>query len=240
MSKLNCYTVYRHTTPSGKMYVGVTKKKPTYRWQKGKGYEGNNHFSRAISKYGWDNIKHEILLEGLTQEQASLAERIFIGYWDLTNPNKGYNNEAGGYKDIEVSNITRKRLSEACGGKKNGMYGKKHSEESKRKISEAKIGKQSGKNNPMYGKKHTDETKRKMRIVRLGKKLSLEHRKHMSEAHKTVKVDMFDKDTGELLRSFDSIKEASKVTRTNYSALINCCRGVYKTAGGYVWRYSER
>ena len=240
MNQPNCYTVYRHIAPNGKMYVGVTKKKPTQRWQKGKGYEGNTHFSHAIKKYGWENIKHEILLEGLTQEQASLAERIFIGYWDLTNPNKGYNNEGGGYKDIEVSNITRKRLSEACSGKKNGMYGKRHSEESKRKMSESKIGTQAGENNPMYGKKHTDETKHKMRAIKLGKKLSPEQRRRMSEGHKTVKVDMIDRDTGKLLRSFNSIKEASRTTGTNYSTLINCCRGIYKTAGGYVWKYSEK
>lgn len=32
------YTVYKHTSPSGKVYIGITKRKPEYRWNKGKGY----------------------------------------------------------------------------------------------------------------------------------------------------------------------------------------------------------
>lgn len=32
------YTVYRHISPSEKVYVGIIKNKPEYRWNKGKGY----------------------------------------------------------------------------------------------------------------------------------------------------------------------------------------------------------
>ena len=44
-----------------------------------------------------------------------------------------------------------------------GMLGKKHSTEAKRKTSEAKR----GKNNPMYGKYHTEEAKLKMKGLNL-------------------------------------------------------------------------
>lgn len=56
-------------------------------------------------------------------------------------------------------------------GKKNGFYGRKHTKETKRKMSESRKGKgaQPGKLNPRYGKKgtflglsHTEETKRKI------------------------------------------------------------------------------
>lgn len=60
------YVVYKHTTPSGKVYVGITGQKPARRWQNGYGYKDNEHFYRAIRKYGWENIKHEIVCAGLS------------------------------------------------------------------------------------------------------------------------------------------------------------------------------
>lgn len=44
-------------------------------------------------------------------------------------------------------------MSKAVSGEKNGMYGKHHTEESKRKMSINSIGKTSGEKNGMYGKK---------------------------------------------------------------------------------------
>lgn len=35
------YTVYKHTTPSGKVYIGITKQKPWQRWNNGNGYKNN-------------------------------------------------------------------------------------------------------------------------------------------------------------------------------------------------------
>lgn len=32
------YIVYKHTTPCGKVYIGITSKTPSQRWQNGKGY----------------------------------------------------------------------------------------------------------------------------------------------------------------------------------------------------------
>ena len=65
------WSVYVHTTPSGKRYVGCTSRDPEIRWRKGKGYE-MQMFGRAIQKYGWDNIRHEIIKRGLTHDEAML------------------------------------------------------------------------------------------------------------------------------------------------------------------------
>ena len=46
------YTVYKHTSPSGKIYIGMTCQKPKDRWGKdGNGYKGQP-FYNAIQKYG--------------------------------------------------------------------------------------------------------------------------------------------------------------------------------------------
>jgi NUMOD3 motif. len=70
-------------------------------------------------------------------------------------------------------------------GEMHPMYGKNHSEETKRKISENHHD-VSGENNPMYGKKHSDESKEKMsnKLKGNGKGVpkSAETRRKMSES----------------------------------------------------------
>lgn len=70
MSEGNNYCVYKHTSPSGKVYIGQTSINPLDRWQNGKGYK-KQAFYNAIKKYGWENIKHEILYDNLTKEEAT-------------------------------------------------------------------------------------------------------------------------------------------------------------------------
>lgn len=56
------FIVYKHTTPSQKIYIGITSMSTSKRWgHKGYGYRNQPYFYRAILKYGWDNIKHEVL-----------------------------------------------------------------------------------------------------------------------------------------------------------------------------------
>ena len=68
--KNKTYYVYRHISPNGKSYIGITKQEPTRRFQNGNGYKTQRAFYRAIQKYGWDSFKHEILEEGLTEKEA--------------------------------------------------------------------------------------------------------------------------------------------------------------------------
>ena len=47
------YTVYKHTSPSGKVYIGITSIDVVRRWANGKNYVNCICFNRAIQKYGW-------------------------------------------------------------------------------------------------------------------------------------------------------------------------------------------
>lgn len=68
------WCVYIHTVPSGKKYVGLTSRKPEERWRNGHGYHGQM-FEKAIQKYGWENISHEIFSNNLTREEANELEK---------------------------------------------------------------------------------------------------------------------------------------------------------------------
>lgn len=109
------YCVYKHTTPNGKVYIGQTKKTIQNRWKNGKGYTCHHHgwFWKAIEKYGWDNIEHEILYDDLTKKLADYYEKYFINIYRSTDKRYGYNCQTGGSRDYRYSEWSRKNISES-------------------------------------------------------------------------------------------------------------------------------
>lgn len=194
------YVVYKHTTPSGKVYIGITCRKPEERWENGSGYKGNKHFYRAIQRYGWSNIRHEIVADGLTKAQACAMEIKLIAEYDATNPDKGYNRSTGGESGslgMRHSAESRRKMSKAKKGANHPNYGKHLSIDVRRKIGESNKGRTSprkgthlsvetrmkiGKANK--GKYVSEETKRKLSESLKGKRPSDETRKKLSMAHK--------------------------------------------------------
>lgn len=51
-------------------------------------------------------------------------------------------------------------------------------------------------------------------------------------------VQMLDKSTGELLATFPSTMEASRITGISQPDICTCCNEKLKSAGGYIWRYA--
>lgn len=84
MESKKLYTIYRHTSPSGKVYIGQTCQKVWVRWlHNGNGYQDCPIFWKAILKYGWDNFTHEILLENISKSEADYAEKYLIKWYKL-------------------------------------------------------------------------------------------------------------------------------------------------------------
>ena len=90
------YCVYKHTFPNNKVYIGITSLNPLRRWNNGNGYCRQQFVFNAILKYGWDNIKHEILYSGLTKEDACQKEIELIARYKSNNLDFGYNVSLGG------------------------------------------------------------------------------------------------------------------------------------------------
>ena len=135
------YCIYRHTSPSGKVYIGQTKHRDlNERWRNGRGYaaiKGKVPFRIAIEKYGWDNFTHEIIESGLTKDEANDAEIKWISY----------------YRELGI----------CYNGTKVGSTDKRDPsipEDIKRKISDSLKGRFGGKNSPTYGKTWTKGHKR--------------------------------------------------------------------------------
>lgn len=100
------FCVYKHTSPNGKVYIGITSLNPIRRWNNGKGYSSQPYFFRAILKYGWDNFNHEILFSDLTKEEACQKEVELIKSYKSNGSKYGYNISSGG----ECSNSGSRRI----------------------------------------------------------------------------------------------------------------------------------
>lgn len=83
--------------------------------------------------------------------------------------------------DRIFSKETKNKMSIAQSGKNNGFYGKRHSDETKNKISLKRTGIYVGKNNPMFNKHHSIETKKEMSLKK--KKLTEEQVKEIILQH---------------------------------------------------------
>lgn len=237
------YTVYKHTCPNGKVYIGITCQKPHRRWNNGNGYK-DQIFYRAIQKYGWNNIKHEILYTNFTLEEANLMEQFLITLYDSTNPEKGYNTTLGGDGSLGRldSEETKRKKSE---NHARHMLGKHHTEETKQLISELHRG-----NKYCLGRKASDETKKKMsefqkNRVRSEEELNRLRTNFLGKHHtEETKQKISKKNSGgnngmarkviclNTDRVFDCIADAARWANIkSYSDITKCCKHKQKSAG---------
>ena len=87
------YKVYKHTLPDGRAYIGFTGcDNPNSRWRSGWGYSENKPFFEAIIEYGWKNIDHEILEDGIVSiADARIREAHYILKYETYLKEKGFN-----------------------------------------------------------------------------------------------------------------------------------------------------
>ena len=103
MEEVKKYSVYVHTFPNGKKYVGMTAQSVEKRWGNGKAYSTQTKMSEAIKEFGWENVKHEVIFSGLTQTEANKQERELIFKYKTLDDNFGYNVSVGGTYKKELA-----------------------------------------------------------------------------------------------------------------------------------------
>lgn len=143
---------------NGKEYIGQTvgnlQKRKRQHIRRALSENNNVYFCNAIRKHGPDNFDWEILHDNINDiDDLNRLEVYYIKLYDTYN--NGYNLTlgGGGRSGCIVSDVTKKKLSVLNEGKNNRMYGSCRS----------------GKEAPMYGKRHSKETKKKMSEGRIGK-----------------------------------------------------------------------
>lgn len=172
-----------------------------------------------------------------------------------TTRNKISNSLSG--RKVVFTDEHHKNLSLAQTGKKNHQFGKIWTEERKLEMSSARTGEK----NTNYNKPLTEETKRKISEKAKGRIVSKETREKLSvfskgrkqsiETIEKRKATMFEKyntssisvvqlsKTGEVIKTFVSVAQASRETDIPYNAIYHTCKGLQKTGRGFIWKFSE-
>lgn len=171
MENYSLYWIHypQHTDPYSEGYIGISID-PIARFAQHKRSSDNYRVRSAISK-GADLT---ILCHSITKEEAQILESQYrptkmVG-WNLT--------EGGGVPPNATGRQKTVAQRAAQSGPGNGFYGRSHTEETKQKISEAKMGKKMGLmsdeqkakiSQSNRGRKWSDESKSKLRENRVGK-----------------------------------------------------------------------
>jgi hypothetical protein len=190
------FSIYKHTCPNGKIYIGITNQEPEKRWCNGFGYQKNRRFFSDIVAYGWNNFLHEIIAQVETQEEATRVEKILIASHKTTNTEYGYNLQGGILAQCVLHNDTcTNTLAQ----------------------------------NTIHNGSCTNDIPQKRIDRRGGIKF---------------KVAQYDRD-GNLIATFNSMKDASIFTGVNSGDICSCCKGhkadgtPKHTAGGFIWKYAN-
>lgn len=211
------YIVYKHTSPSGKVYIGITCQKPEARWGRdGAGYKHSPHFLEAIKKYGWNAFQHDILAEGLTKKEACAMEVRLIAEYGSANPDKGYNADLGGSTGPKHSAETKRRIG-------NANKARVWTPEARQKISAYKLA------HPT-----SPETARKIGDANRGRKHRQESIEKIRKAQ--LKRPVRNLTTGE---TFASVMDAARSLGLEASKIVKVCKGKRGAHGGYRWVYEE-
>ncbi len=176
---------------NGKIYIG---KHELNNKSEGENYIGSGTlFQRAVKKYGKENFERKILRLCYSLHELKIWEHVYIVKYKSYTRSIGYNIAMGDVNTSEynpakltevrekISKSAKIRFSNPSNrpmlGKSNPhtkewkikhsemMTGRKHTEETKAKISKS----QKGEKNHMYGKHLSDETKKKLSKIFSGK-----------------------------------------------------------------------
>ena len=234
------FCVYVHQNKKNKkIYIGITSQLFKDRWNNGNGYFGCISLYNAIKKYKWNNFEHYVFLNEewiKTEENVNLKEKYNFTFREALSLEEKlikicrekfgtknvYNISAGGEG---ISGVREKKvLQYSIDGNFLSVYDSMKLACADTGISYGTISNCCNNKCKTAGgylwKFKDDES-----ILEIPKRIVL----------KNVKVACYDLD-GNFISEFDSIKLASDITKISESLISSCCKGKYKTAGGYQWK----
>lgn len=229
---MQTYYIYKATNKiNGKSYIGQTidfdVRKHTHIHRRDKYCDVNSVFHKALDKYGEDEFEWAILMTVPGKEFANTAERAMIKKYNTYKPN-GYNLTKGGdggsmWNAMPVVCLTLdgkfvKRYDSASEASFDGFYEGGVLRSCRDATSETKG------HIFMFEsdyKKYGGRRKADRRLPNFAREI--------------YQCDM----DGNLIKKFRMVSDAEKELGICHSGIINCARGIYKSAGGYIFVYPE-
>lgn len=152
----------------------------------------------------------------------------------ISEANKGRKLTDEQYKKLCDSHKGKTQSEETIKKRVEKLKGHKVSKEARERISKART-----------GIKLSKETREKISKINKGRKLSKETREKMSKSKKgklhwnSKSVLQIDVNTGNVIKHWDFLKQIENQLGFDHRNISACCRGRYKTAYGYVWKYNS-
>lgn len=210
---------------NGKVYIGSSVNIDK-RWTKHKkdlteDVHHSSHLQKSFNKYGIASFVFE-LLESVQRNFLIEKEQMYLDAIRSYDRDKGYNIciKAHSPLGLKRSDATKENIRQS----KLGTIRGPHTEDTKRKISDAQSGSKGywyGRDDhPLIGHKHTDTTKQLL-----------------AEAnYRTVEQYTLQ---GEFIKEWPSPIIIQQTLGFGKSTIGKCCRGNYKQAFGYKWKYKN-
>ncbi len=180
---------------NGKIYIGsaidIERRWKYHKNRLRHNKHDNVYLQRSWHKYGENNFKFVIVRLVKFKTMLVMCEQIYLDLYESYKRENGYNilKFASSLLGHKLSEEAKDHLSKIMSGKNNPMFGKKHTDEAKRKISAYnKIRKFSAETRNKISKnhkdkKHSEEHKRKISLSEKGRKQSIEEREKNRQAH---------------------------------------------------------
>jgi len=233
MKKVFIYTL-EHPITKKIRYIGKTEQKLNKRLI-AHIYESkrkNNHRNNWIFSLYEKNIKPIIsLIDTVDEVDWEFWEKYWISQFKSWNFTLVNGTEGG--RDYKHSKESKEKIKKATSGKNHYFYGKKHTKETREKISLGLIGNTSAK-----GFKHTKETcakvSRNSAKFWLGKKRSEETKRKISKKNSNPILQF--KLDGEFIKKFNSISEIEEELNIKRYGIYDCLINRTKTSHGFIWK----
>lgn len=223
--------IYKIISPNNKIYIGQTLnfKNRKYYYKSGD-FKKQVKLYNNVNYYKWSPIDTiEIIEECLCGENKEILnerEIFWISYYDSFKNGLNCNEGGSGNIGYEFSEETLKKMSDAKIGKKHPEWrnlqkseytkGRKHTEESKEKMSIVKR------------ERMNDQIKEKIRNGLIGNKNGI--------GNKGNRISVLCLNNNKI---YDSIKEACDELNLHTSGITNVCNGKYKQTKGYKFKYTN-
>lgn len=235
---MNIYKIYKITNlVNGKVYIGQTKNELKVRLSGHFNYainkQGSNDLSRDILAFGKENFKIEQIDSSTSISESDTLEQKYISKYDSIN--KGYNMTNGGRNckmpihSIKRSSDAKKKsvIQYSLKGEFIARYNSIKDASEKTNISRGNISSVcTGARNTCGGFQFRYENNFRNISATLIRKPSM-------------KSVIMLKKTGEKIKQYNSIKEASIMNKISASSISEVINKKRKTAGGYKWKVTN-
>ena len=224
----NKYVVYQITFPNDKKYIGFSSN-IIRRWKGPSEYSSQLLISRAIAKYGWENLIKEVIFVSDDKQTALSKEAELIEKYNLLNSDYGYNMVPGGGDPPHntYNNLSDERKQE---------WKEKHRQMAIRQWQ-----------NPEQAELLKRRMKEECHKSRMQKTPT--ERKEIWGKHNIGRIPpnakpvlQIDLQTGEILNEYQSASQAARMIGKDNCASANIRRtanGIGKSAYGYAWRWKN-